>query len=189
MQPPLRLKRRMLPRASFRDRFFTRQTAQAIAAPSSIVTAGAGTAAGVLLWGLSLPAAVLGAVAYGGWVLARMPRDPRTAGVVVESPSFSGTLDLVLARQIDGLELERLRVDRQRACVDVVAYLHGLVLEDVVEHAQIALDLCHGRAAAHAVFQAGDVGRGPRAAPLARPHALHRAAPQRPPPPDEPAHQ
>jgi hypothetical protein len=74
----------MLPRASFRDRFFTRETAEAIVAPSSIVTAGAGTAVGVLLLGVSPLAAVLGAVAYGGWVLTRMPRNPRTADVLID---------------------------------------------------------------------------------------------------------
>jgi hypothetical protein len=84
MPPPLRLQRRMLPRARFRDRFFTRQTAEAIAAPSSIVTAGVGTAAGVLLWGVAPPAALLGALAYGGWVLTRMPRNSRSADVVID---------------------------------------------------------------------------------------------------------
>jgi hypothetical protein len=74
----------MLPRASFRDRFFTRQTAQAITAPSSIVTAGAGTAVGVLLLGLTPPAALVGALAYGGWVLTRMPRNATDAEVLID---------------------------------------------------------------------------------------------------------
>lgn len=47
-------------------------------APSSIVAAGAGTAAGVLL-GLGPVAAVVGAVAYGGWVLIKMPRASQLA--------------------------------------------------------------------------------------------------------------
>ncbi|HSK96372.1 MAG TPA: hypothetical protein VK891_07140 [Euzebyales bacterium] len=72
MPPPQRLERRA-PRSRWRDRFYTRQTAEAIMAPSSIVAAGAGTAAGVLL-GLGPVAALVGVVAYGGWVLLKMPR-------------------------------------------------------------------------------------------------------------------
>lgn len=45
-------------------------------APSSIVMAGAGTAVGVLA-GLGPVAAAVGAVAYAGWVLFKMPRAPR----------------------------------------------------------------------------------------------------------------
>jgi hypothetical protein len=37
-----------MPRRRFRDRFFTRQTAEAMVAPSAIIVAGAGAAAGVL---------------------------------------------------------------------------------------------------------------------------------------------
>lgn len=70
MPPPKRLQR---PAPRWRDRFFTRQTAQAIMAPSSIVAAGAGTAVGVLA-DLGPIAAVVGAVAYAGWVLLKMPR-------------------------------------------------------------------------------------------------------------------
>lgn len=71
MPPPQRLRRPT--KSRWRDRFFTRQTAEAIMAPSSILAAGAGTAAGVLV-GLGPVAAVLGAAAYSGWVLLKMPR-------------------------------------------------------------------------------------------------------------------
>jgi hypothetical protein len=71
MPPPQRLRRRTT--SSWRDRFFTRQTAEAIMAPSSIIAGGAGTAAGVLI-GLGPVAAVLGVAAYSGWVLFKMPR-------------------------------------------------------------------------------------------------------------------
>lgn len=88
MPPPQRL-RRQPPRRRFRDRFFTRQTAEALTAPSSIIVAGAGAAAGVLAGGLLAPAlgivaAVAGGVAaYGGWVLARMP-GARASDVVID---------------------------------------------------------------------------------------------------------
>lgn len=78
-----------MPRRRFRDRFFTRQTAEALMAPSSIVVAGAGAAAGVLAGGLLAPAlgvaaAIAGGVAaYGGWVLARMP-GARASDVVID---------------------------------------------------------------------------------------------------------
>jgi hypothetical protein len=72
MPPPVR-RTRPAHRARWRDRFFTRQTAEAILAPSSIVAAGAGAAVGVLA-GLDLFAAAVGAVAYAGWVLFKMPR-------------------------------------------------------------------------------------------------------------------
>jgi hypothetical protein len=75
MPPPKRLSRPVA-KSRWRDRFFTRQTAEAIMAPSSIMVAGAGTAVGVLA-GLDLVAAVVGAAAYAGWVLFRMPRSSR----------------------------------------------------------------------------------------------------------------
>jgi hypothetical protein len=72
MPPPKRLSRPAA-KSRWRDRFYTRQTAQAIMAPSSIVVAGAGTAVGVLA-GLDFVAALVGAAAYAGWVLFKMPR-------------------------------------------------------------------------------------------------------------------
>jgi hypothetical protein len=77
MPPPKQL-RRPAPRSRWRDRFFTRQTAEAIMAPSSIVVAGAGTAVGVLA-GLDAVAALVGAAAYAALVLLRMPRDRRAS--------------------------------------------------------------------------------------------------------------
>jgi hypothetical protein len=80
MPPPQRLTR---PAPRWRDRFFTRQTAEAIMAPSSIMVAGAGTAAGVLA-GLGLAALPIGVVAYAGWVLFRMPRATSTGHVAID---------------------------------------------------------------------------------------------------------
>jgi hypothetical protein len=82
MAPPQRL-RRPASRSRWRDRFYTRQTAEAIMAPSSIVAAGAGTAVGVLI-GLGPVAAVVGAAAYAGWVLFKMPRSPRATEGPIE---------------------------------------------------------------------------------------------------------
>lgn len=73
MPPPQRL-RRPARRRSFRDRFFTRQTAEAITAPSSILVAGVGTAAAVLAGLPVVAVGAVGAAAYAGWVAVRMPR-------------------------------------------------------------------------------------------------------------------
>jgi hypothetical protein len=62
-------------RRSLRDRFFTPKVAQAMMSPLGIVLAGAGIAVGVAA-GAPIAAAVgLGAVAWGGRVLAAVPRD------------------------------------------------------------------------------------------------------------------
>ena len=54
-----------------------RKTAEAVTAPSALLLAGAGTAAGVLI-GAGLPLAILvGAVAYGVRVAFGLPRKPR----------------------------------------------------------------------------------------------------------------
>jgi hypothetical protein len=83
MPPPQRL-RRAVARRSFRDRFFTRQTAEAIMAPSSIIVAGVGTAAGVLAGLPVVAVGALGAAAYAGWVLTRMPRQQPGPDAVVD---------------------------------------------------------------------------------------------------------
>lgn len=83
MPPPRRVTRRT-PRTSFRDRFFTRRTAEAIMAPSSIIAAGAGTAVGVLAGLPVVAVGALGAAAYAGWVLTRMPRNPRAADATID---------------------------------------------------------------------------------------------------------
>ncbi len=83
MPPPQRVQR-SAPRMSFKDRFFTRQTAEAIMAPSSIVAAGVGTAAGVLAGLPIIAVGAIGAAAYAGWVLVRMPRNPRAADTMID---------------------------------------------------------------------------------------------------------
>ena len=60
---------------SFRDRFFTPKVARAMMSPLGIVLAGAGAAAGIVV-GLPLVAAAgVGALAWGGRVLAAVPKD------------------------------------------------------------------------------------------------------------------
>jgi hypothetical protein len=61
---------------SFRDRFFTRRTAEAITSPSGIILAGAGISAGILA-GVPLIGVGLGALLWGGRVLVGMPRGPK----------------------------------------------------------------------------------------------------------------
>lgn len=69
---------------TFRDRFLTRQTAEAITAPSAIVLAGAGAAAAIVV-GAPLAASVaVGAAVYAGWVAWRMPRAPAEPGSQID---------------------------------------------------------------------------------------------------------
>jgi hypothetical protein len=73
--------------SSFRDRFFTPKVARAMTSPLGIVLAGAGAAAGIVV-GLPIAAAVgLGAVAWGGRVLAAVPRAAPSARVAPSSLS------------------------------------------------------------------------------------------------------
>ena len=69
---------------AFRHRFYTRRTAEAIMAPSSIVAAGAGTAVGFLAVGLWPIAAVAGAAAYAAAVAVMMPRRRRDGRVDID---------------------------------------------------------------------------------------------------------
>lgn len=62
-----------MPRLTFRDRFFSPKTARVILAPLSIVLAGVGAAAGMVVAG-PLGAVVGGALLYGGRVLTGMPK-------------------------------------------------------------------------------------------------------------------
>ena len=62
---------------SFRDRFFTRKTAEAITSPSGILLAGAGISAGILVGAPVLACVGLGAALWGGRVLLGMPRGPK----------------------------------------------------------------------------------------------------------------
>ena len=67
--------------ASFRDRFFTRQTAEAITSPSGILLAGAGLSAGILLGAPLVVGLPLAAVLWGGRVLLGMPRGPKREAI------------------------------------------------------------------------------------------------------------
>lgn len=69
---------------SFRDRFLTRQTAEAITAPSAIVLAGAGTAAAIAAGAPIALSAAAGAAVYAGWVALRMPRAPAQAAAQID---------------------------------------------------------------------------------------------------------
>lgn len=61
-------------RRSFRDRFFTPRVAEAIMSPLGILLAGVGTAAGILVGLPVVAAAGIGIAAWGGRVLAAVPR-------------------------------------------------------------------------------------------------------------------
>jgi hypothetical protein len=72
---------------SFRDRFLTPKVARAMMSPLGIVLAGAGAAAGIVA-GLPLAvAAGVGALAWGGRVLAAVPKDAPSARVPASSLS------------------------------------------------------------------------------------------------------
>ena len=64
-------------RSSFRDRFLTPPVARAIMSPLGIVLFGAAAAGAILIGAPIVAAAGIGAVAWGGQVLAAVPRDPR----------------------------------------------------------------------------------------------------------------
>ena len=66
---------------SFRDRFFTPQVARAMMSPLGIVLAGAGAAVGIVAGLPLVVAAGVGAVAWGGRVLAAVPKDAPSARV------------------------------------------------------------------------------------------------------------
>jgi hypothetical protein len=63
-------------RRSFRDRFFTPKVAQAIMSPGGIVLAGAGAAVAILAGAPLALAAGVGALAWGGRVLAAVGTNP-----------------------------------------------------------------------------------------------------------------
>ncbi|HEU5151148.1 MAG TPA: hypothetical protein VFU19_11655 [Iamia sp.] len=93
--------------ASFRDRFWTPPVARAVTAPSSILLAGGAAAVGIVATApLSLPLGVLagivaGGLAYGGRVLAAVPRDdaPRIDASAVGEPWRRFVLDAQAARR------------------------------------------------------------------------------------------
>ena len=73
--------------ASFRDRFFTPRVARAMMSPLGIVLAGVGAAAGIVVGLPIVAAAGVGALAWGGRVLAAVPGPPPSARVAPNSLS------------------------------------------------------------------------------------------------------
>jgi hypothetical protein len=67
-----------MPRYSFRDRFLTPPVARAIMSPLGIVMFGVGAAGSILLGAPLAVAAGVGALAWGGRVVAAVPRNPGT---------------------------------------------------------------------------------------------------------------
>jgi hypothetical protein len=65
-------------RLSFRDRFFTPKVAEAMMSPGGIVLAGVGAAVTILAGAPLIAAAGVGALAWGGRVLAAVGRNPAT---------------------------------------------------------------------------------------------------------------
>jgi hypothetical protein len=63
---------------TFRDRFWTRRTAETITAPSSILLGGAVTAVGIAAGAPIVAAVAAGAGAYAAWVAVRMPKGPQS---------------------------------------------------------------------------------------------------------------
>lgn len=107
---------------SFRDRFFTPRVARAITSPLGIVLFGAGAAASIVI-GLPLAAAAgVGALAWGGRVLAAVPGpkpsarvEPRTLsepwrGYAVQAQSAKRRFDQIVATVPVGPLHERLQL-------------------------------------------------------------------------------
>ena len=67
--------------SSFRDRFLTPKVARAMMSPLGIVLAGAGAAAGIVVGLPIVAAAGVGVLAWGGRVLAAVPKDAPSARV------------------------------------------------------------------------------------------------------------
>ena len=96
-------------RRSFRDRFWSPPVARAVTAPSSILLAGGAAAVGIVATApLSLPLGVIaglvaGGLAYGGRVLAAVPRNTSgTAGIdpfAVQEPWRRFVTDALAARR------------------------------------------------------------------------------------------
>jgi uncharacterized coiled-coil protein SlyX len=74
-------------RPSFRDRFFTPRVAEAIMSPLGILLAGVGAAAGILVGLPVVAAAGIGVAAWGGRVIAAVPRQAPSARVAPSSLS------------------------------------------------------------------------------------------------------
>jgi len=76
-----------MPKLSFRDRFFTKRTAEAMMSPLGIVLFGAGAAVSLAVGLPVVAAAGVGAAAWAGRTLVGMPRSP--VGAKVEPAALS----------------------------------------------------------------------------------------------------
>lgn len=106
--------------ASFRDRFLTPKVARAITSPLGIVLFGVGTAASIVVGLPVIAAAGIGVAAWGGRVLAAVPRDDRSArvdpkalaqpwrGYAEQAQAAKGRFDQVVASVKAGPLRERL---------------------------------------------------------------------------------
>ena len=109
-----------MPRRRFKDRFLTPQVARAIMSPLGIVLFGVGTAGAILAGIPVIGAAGVGVLAWGGRVLAAVPRDGRPARVqpasladpwrsyVVSAQDSKGRFDRVVADMGAGPLRDRL---------------------------------------------------------------------------------
>ncbi len=105
---------------SFRDRFLTPPVARAITSPLGIVLFGVGAAASIVVGVPVIAAAGVGAAAWGGRVLAAVPRDDRSArvdpkalaqpwrGYAEEAQAAKGRFDQVVASVRTGPLRDRL---------------------------------------------------------------------------------
>jgi hypothetical protein len=167
-----------MPTRSFRDRFFTPKVARAIMSPAGIVLAGAGAAAAILA-GLPLVAAAgVGAVAWGGRVLAAVGVDsgtPRPQPQALSEPwrgyaqaaqDAKRRFDQIVASTADGPLRERLAGLSARLD-DGVAESWRIAKrghEIVSARAQIDTDAASAELAE--LESAGDAGAGPQAATI-----------------------
>ena len=74
--PPLPERVATMAKLSFRDRFFTPKVAEAMMSPGGIVLAGVGAAVTILAGAPLIAAAGVGALAWGGRVLAAVGQEP-----------------------------------------------------------------------------------------------------------------
>jgi len=113
-----------MPRFSFRDRFLTPKVAQAMMSPGGILLAGIGMAVGVVAGAPLALAAGIGALAWGGRVLAAVPGNPETPQPHALSEPWRGyaqgaqdakrRFDEIAARVADGPLRQRLATLSQR---------------------------------------------------------------------------
>jgi hypothetical protein len=111
-------------RLSFRDRFLTPKVARAMMSPGGILLAGIGMAAGILAGAPVLLAAGIGAAAWGGRVLAAVPRNPELPqpqalsepwrGYAASAQDAKRRFDQIVAGVADGPLRQRLETVSQR---------------------------------------------------------------------------